>query len=193
MGNQIGVYLAKPSPRGLWTLSTLHRAPIASACEECRLSSPFTTSMPSIPSMIRSDRSRRAPSTRLQEIPTPAPAPDPPLPSDLNGLWSVAFEEYRQSLKGNLRDQSAALIRDMKHCTTCDDILSVLRGTSKHLRASRRGGRKSQALRDTMAPIVRGLSVILDTASETGSAVVRFTGSESCVFIDCHDIGGTGR
>lgn len=143
-------------PRRAQTLTTLYQAPIALGCEERRLPSPFTLSMPFIPTTFtRSRQTLHLPRQTIHD-----PSGDSPLPSDFAGLWSVAFESYRLSLKGDLRDHSTSLIRDMEKCTTYEEILGVLRNTSERLNENRRGSSKARALRETMTPIVRGLSVI---------------------------------
>ncbi|VDC03062.1 unnamed protein product [Peniophora sp. CBMAI 1063] len=92
-------------------------------------------------------------------------------PPDLEELWNDALDQYRSSLSIDPRDQGLAFVRDLERCTSSDDILDYLQDTSECLSDRRQGSKASRALRKSLKPLIRGLSVILDAGSETASSL----------------------
>ena len=140
-------------------------------------------------------RSRQKDSPQRQDSPALSVIKsDSPLPSDFKGLWDAAYKSYQYSLERDLRQKSIAITDELKDLETPDDILRVLSTKLTLLSDDRKGSAKSQAIRTLIKPIVRGLSVVLETAGETASAAVRVAWLHTLMaLLDGRDAGCSGR
>ena len=90
-----------------------------------------------------------------------------------DGLWKAAVDQYRRSLGVDLGDQGDTVVNELQCCSTAEEILDVLQGSSERLRDRRHGSNSSQVIREALRPVVQGLAGILDVGGETASSLVR--------------------
>ncbi|VDB95693.1 unnamed protein product [Peniophora sp. CBMAI 1063] len=124
--------------------------------------------MPLIPWFTRS---RQVPLYRLDGTYAPQPSAATPLPSDINGLLTAAYQDYLSSLSPRCRSSITTLTAEIEGCTAAQEVSDILQEKAKLVKGSRRGNGRAHSVRGAIKPIVCGLGVILETAAETSSAL----------------------
>ncbi|KAE9383216.1 hypothetical protein BT96DRAFT_93836 [Gymnopus androsaceus JB14] len=87
----------------------------------------------------------------------------PPNPIGFEDLWAEAFTNYTSQTGRDLQDQTTQFI----DCHSVDDVVRILETRSKDLTTFRGKGKMIRAL---LAPVVRLIELVNDTAGEAAAA-----------------------